>query len=63
MTKQATTPKTGDHYAFRESRNVAKIGAPNGDHDGFYARYTDGPAKGSQVVLSVKFLKNAATKL
>ena len=47
--KQAPTPKTGDHYGFRATGNVAKLGAPNGDHDGFYARYTAGPPKGHRL--------------
>lgn len=57
MTKR-TTPQTGQFYAFRASGNVAKLGAANGDNDGFHARYTDGPSKGQQVVLSVKFLRS-----
>lgn len=56
MTKR-TTPRTGDFYAFRATGNVAKLGAANGDNDGFHARYTDGPAKGNQVVFSVAFLR------
>ena len=48
------TPKTGDFYAFRDSGNVVKLGAAV--EDGFNARYTDGPSKGLQVVLSSAFL-------
>ncbi len=59
MTKR-TTPRTGDFYAFRATGNVAKLGAEDGA-GGFHARYTDGPAKGNQVVFSVAFLRKWGT--